>query len=188
MKNLSNKKIAILVTNGFEQSEFTEPKKAVENAGVTVHVVGLKSGSIKSWNEGNWGGEFPVDKTIDEVSVSDYDSLILPGGVINPDYLRRDNKAVEFVRGFVEQNKPVAAICHGPWMLAEAGVLEGRKMTSFPSIKTDMINAGANWVDKEVVVDQGLTTSRNPNDLPAFCEKIIEEIAEGKHAEMSESV
>ncbi len=187
MKNLSNKKVAILVTDGFEQSEFTEPRKAVESAGATVHVVSLEKGPIKSWKDGDWGSEFQVDKTIDEVSVADYDSLIIPGGIINPDYLRRNSKAVEFVRSFVEHNKPVSAICHGPWLLAEAGVLKGRKITSFPSIKTDMINAGANWVDEEVVVDAGLTTSRSPEDLPAFCKKVVEEIAEGKHSKMSES-
>jgi len=187
MKNLSNKKVAILVTDGFEQSEFTEPKKAVEDAGATVHVVSLEKGPINSWNDGDWGSKFQVDKTIDEVSVDDYDSLILPGGVINPDYLRRNSKAVDFVRSFFEHKKPVSAICHAPWLLAEAGVLKGRKITSFPSIKTDMINAGANWVDEEVVVDAGLTTSRSPEDLPAFCKKVVEEIAEGKHSEMSES-
>ncbi|RFC55471.1 type 1 glutamine amidotransferase domain-containing protein [Brumimicrobium aurantiacum] len=188
MENLNNKRVAILVTDGFEQSEFTAPKKAVENAGATVDVVSLNSGTIKSWNDGNWGEEYQVDKTLDEVSVSDYNSLILPGGVINPDLLRNNSQAVDFVKGFVEAEKPVSAICHGPWLLAEAGVLEGRKITSYSSIKTDMINAGANWVDEEVVVDSGLTTSRNPNDLPAFCDKIVEEIAEGKHEEMSESV
>lgn len=188
MKNLDNKKVAILVTNGFEESEFTEPKKAVEDAGATTHVVSLESGKIKSWTDGNWGSEFDVDKTIDEVSVFHYDALILPGGVINPDKLRTNSKAVDFVRGFVENNKPVSAICHGPWLLAEAGVLKGRKITSYSSIKTDMINAGANWVDEEVVVDKGLTTSRSPKDLPAFCKKVVEEIAEGKHSGMSDSV
>ena len=187
MKNLSEKKVAILVTDGFEQSEFTEPKKAVETAGAKVDVVSIENGSIKSWTDGNWGCDFQVDHTVDDVSAADYDALILPGGVINPDKLRRNSKAVAFVRSFVEQEKPVSAICHGPWLLAEAGVLEGRKITSFSSIKTDLINAGAHWVDEEVVVDQGLTTSRSPNDLPAFCKKVVEEIAEGKHAEMSES-
>jgi protease I len=187
MKNLTGKKVAILVTDGFEQSEFTEPKNAVENAGATVHVVSLDKEPIKSWNKGNWGSEFQVDKTIDEVSVNDNDSLILPGGLINPDYLRRNSKVVDFVRSFFEHKKPVSAICHAPWLLAEAGVLKGRKITSFPSIKTDMINAGANWVDEEVVVDAGLTTSRSPEDLPAFCKKVVEEIAEGKHNEMSQS-
>jgi len=188
MINLNKKKVAILVTDGFEQSEFVEPKKAVEAAGATVHVVSLASEPIRSWIDGNWGREFQVDKTIDEVSVADYDSLILPGGVINPDILRRNSKAVDFVRGFVEHKKPVSAICHGPWMLAEAGVLEGRKITSFSSIKTDLINAGAIWVDQEVVVDNGLTTSRTPKDLPAFCKKVVEEMTEGKHAKMADSV
>lgn len=184
MKNLENKKVAILVTNGFEESEFSEPKKAVELAGATTHVVSLKSDKIKSWKDGNWGSEFEVDKTIDEVSASDYDALILPGGVINPDLLRVNSKAVSFVKSFFDEHKPVAAICHGPWMLAEADVLNGRKITSYSSIKTDMINAGAHWVDEEVVVDHGLVTSRNPNDLPAFCKKVVEEIAEGKHTNM----
>ncbi|PWH84733.1 type 1 glutamine amidotransferase domain-containing protein [Brumimicrobium oceani] len=188
MENLKNKTVAILVTDGFEQSEFTEPKKAVEKAGATAHVVSLEKGKIKSWTDGNWGQEYDVDKTVNEVSVSDYNGLILPGGVINPDLLRNNSKAVDFVRGFAEHKKPISAICHGPWLLAEAGILEGRKITSYSSIKTDMINAGANWVDEEVVVDEGLTTSRNPNDLPAFCAKIVEEIAEGKHEEMAESV
>jgi protease I len=186
MKNLTGKKVAILVTNGFEQSEFTEPKNAVENAGAIVHVVSLGKEPIKSWNNGNWGSEFQVDKTIDEVSVDDYDSLILPGGLINPDYLRRNSKAVDFIRSFFEHKKPVSAICHAPWLLAEAGVLKGRKITSYPSIKTDMINAGASWVDEEVVVDVGLTTSRSPEDLPAFCKKVVEEIAEGKYDKMSQ--
>jgi len=188
MNKLNNKKVAILVTDGFEQSEYTEPKKAVEAEGATVHLVSIDNSPIKSWTNGNWGSEYQVDKKIVEVSASNYDSLILPGGVINPDKLRRDTKAVDFVSNFFEQKKPVSAICHGPWLLAEAGVLQGRKITSFASIKTDMINAGANWVDQEVVVDQGLTTSRTPKDLPAFCKKVIEEIAEGKHKKMAESV
>lgn len=188
MKDLSNKKVAILVTDGFEQSEFSEPKEAVEKAGAITHVVSLEKRKIKSWTDGNWGQEYDVDKTLDEVSVSDYDSLILPGGVINPDLLRNNEKAVNFVREFADHKKPIAAICHGPWLLAEAGILEGRKVTSYSSIKTDLINAGANWVDEEVVVDKGLTTSRNPNDLPAFCKKLVEETAEGKHKEMAESV
>lgn len=188
MKDLKNKIIAILVTNGFEESEFTAPKEALENAGATTHVVSLEKGKIKSWTDGNWGSEFDVDKAVDEVSVSDYDALILPGGVINPDLLRRNSKAVDFVRGFAEHKKPISAICHGPWLLAEAGILKGRKITSYASIKTDMINAGANWVDEEVVVDSGLTTARSPEDLPAFCKKVVEEIAEGKHEKMSESV
>lgn len=188
MKNLKNKKVAILVTDGFEESEFKEPKKAVEAAGAEVHVVSLTQNPIKSWTNGNWGSEFQVDKTVDSVSVDDYDSLILPGGVINPDLLRRNSKAVDFVKSFAEQQKPISAICHGPWMLAEADILKGRKITSFSSIKTDMINAGAEWVDEEVVTDKGLTSSRTPQDLDAFCAKVIEEIAEGEHARMNVSV
>lgn len=188
MENLKGKKVAFLVTDGFEESEFTEPKKAVERAGAIIDVVSLKSSSIKSWNNGNWGSNYDVDKTIDEVSASEYNSLVLPGGVINPDLLRRNERAVQFVKDFVKQKKPVAAICHGPWMLVEAGVVDGRKVTSYASIKTDLINAGANWVDEEVVVDSGLTTSRSPEDLPAFCRKVIEEIAEGKHEKMADSV
>jgi protease I len=188
MRNLENRKVAILITDGFEESEFTEPRNALVNAGATVHVVSLYEQPIKSWTDGNWGSEFQVNKVVDQVSASEYDSLVLPGGVINPDKLRRSSIAVNFVRDFVEQNKPVSAICHGPWLLAEAGVLKDRKITSFSSIKTDMINAGANWVDQEVVVDQGLTTSRTPKDLPAFCDKMLEEIAEGKHANMAKSV
>ena len=187
MKILNNKKVAILVTDGFEQSEFTEPKKAIEDAGASVDIIGLTNGPIKSWVDGNWGSEFNVDKTIDEVSSNDYDSVVLPGGVINPDKLRKKKKAVNFIKSFAEQKKPIAAICHGPWLLAEANILKDRKVTSFSSIKTDLVNAGANWVDEEVVVDSGLTTSRTPKDLPAFCKKVIEEIAEGKHAEMAES-
>lgn len=183
MKDLSNKKVAILATNGFEESELTQPKKALEDAGAKVEIVSEKSGKIKSWTDGNWGSEFTVDKTLDEVSQKDYNALMLPGGVINPDKLRRNKDAVEFVKSFFENHKPVAAICHGPWLLAEADVLKGRKVTSFASIKTDLINAGANWVDKEVVVDQGLVTSRSPEDLPAFNKKLVEEVSEGKHKE-----
>lgn len=185
MENLNRKKVAILATNGFEESELKEPKKALEQAGAETHIISLKSGTIKSWKDGNWSNEYNVDKTLNEVSVSDYSGLVLPGGVINPDTLRRDKDAIEFIRGFFKNHKPVAAICHAPWLLAEADVLEGRKITSFSSIKTDMINAGANWVDEEVVVDQGLVTSRNPNDLPAFNDKIVEEIYEGKHEEQT---
>lgn len=181
MKDLSNKKVAILATNGFEESELTQPKKALEEAGAKVDIVSEKSGKIKSWTDGNWGSEFTVDKTLDEVSQSDYNALMLPGGVINPDKLRLNKDAVNFVKSFFENHKPVAAICHGPWLLAEADVLKGRKVTSFSSIKTDLINAGANWVDKEVVVDQGLVTSRSPEDLPAFNKKLVEEVSEGKH-------
>lgn len=185
MTSLSDKKVAILATDGFEEVELTEPKRALEEAGAQVHIVSGKSGTIKAWHHGNWGKEYKVDKTLDEVDQSDYNGLVLPGGVINPDKLRRSEKAVQLVRSFFENHKPVAAICHGPWMLAEAGVLEGRTITSFHSIKTDMANAGAHWVDEEVVVDSGLVTSRSPKDLPAFNAKLVEEVGEGKHADQA---
>lgn len=181
MENLNRKTVAILATNGFEESELKEPKKALEEAGATVHIVSLKNGEIKGWKDGDWSGSVKVDKTLDEVSQSDYNALMLPGGVINPDLLRKDEKAVNFVRSFFENKKPVGAICHAPWLLAEADVLRGRKVTSYDSIKTDIQNAGAHWVDQEVVVDEGLVTSRNPNDLPAFNSKLVEEVYEGKH-------
>ncbi len=185
MSDLSNKKVAMLATNGVEESELNEPKKALENAGVNVHIISEKSGSIKAWANGNWGKEFQVDKTVDEASESDYHALVIPGGVQSPDKLRANEKAVKFVKSFFQSHKPVAAICHGPWLLAEAGVLKDRKMTSYHSIKTDMKNAGANWVDEEVVVDEGLVTSRAPGDLPAFNDKMLEEIREGKHQEQT---
>lgn len=181
MENLNRKTVAILATNGFEESELKEPKKALEEAGATVHIVSLKNGEIKGWKDGDWSGSVKVDKTLDEVSQSDYNALMLPGGVINPDLLRKDEKAVNFVRSFFENKKPVGAICHAQWLLAEADVLRGRKVTSYDSIKTDIQNAGAHWVDQEVVVDEGLVTSRNPNDLPAFNSKLVEEVYEGKH-------
>lgn len=181
MGRLDNKKIAILSADGFEEVELTSPRDALKDAGAKVEIVSLKKGKIKSWKDKNWNMEIDVDQAVSDVSASDYDGLMLPGGVINPDLLRRDDHVINFVREFFEQGKPVAAICHGPWTLVEAGVVEGRTMTSFKSIKTDLINAGANWVDQEVVVDQGLTTSRNPNDLPAFNDKMIEEFAEGVH-------
>lgn len=177
-----SKKIAILATDGFEESELKSPKEHLEKEGWTAHIVSLKSGSIKSWADGNWSTEYKVDKTLDEVSASDYDALVLPGGVINPDKLRVEKSALDFIKGFFADKKPVAAICHGPWSLIEADVVRGRDMTSYHSIKTDLINAGANWSDEEVVVDQGLVTSRNPNDLPAFNRKMVEEIKEGIHA------
>lgn len=183
MENLNKKKVAILATNGFEESELREPKAALEKAGAEVHIVSEKTGTIKSWTDGNWGKAYDVDKTLDEVNQKDYNALMLPGGVINPDTLRKNPKAVKFVKSFFENHKPVGAICHGPWLLAEADVLKDRKMTSYNSIKTDMINAGANWVDEQVVVDAGLVTSRSPEDLPAFNAKLIEEVYEGKHDE-----
>lgn len=175
------KKIAILATNGFEESELKSPKEALENEGFDVDIISESKGSIKGWSDGNWSNEYKVDKIIDEVEALDYDALMLPGGVINPDKLRRNKQALIFVKQFFDQKKPVAAICHGPQTLISAGVVKGRTMTSFSSIKDDLINAGANWVDQEVVVDEGFVTSRNPNDLPAFNAKIIEEIKEGKH-------
>ena len=180
---LSGKRIAILATNGFEQSELSEPMEALKDNGAAVEIVSLKDGSIRGWKGTDWGDEFKVDKVLSSVSVDDYDGLVLPGGVINPDILRRDDKAVNFVRGFFEEKKqkPVAAICHGPWTLINAEVVKDRKVTSFDSIKKDLVKAGANWVDQEVVVDNGLVTSRTPEDLPAFKKKMIEEFCEGQH-------
>lgn len=178
---LKEKKVAILATDGFEQSELVEPKKALEEAGATAHIVSPESGEIKGWDEDDWGDSFSVDVTLAEANAEDYDALVLPGGVINPDKLRTDEKALELIRDFFRQGKPVAAICHGPWSLINAEVVEGREMTSYHTIRKDLENAGAKWRDSEVVVDNGLVTSRNPDDLPAFCDKLIEEIREGKH-------
>lgn len=175
------KRIAILATDGFEESELKSPKEAMEKEGFTVDIISEKSGKIKGWKDGNWSNEYEVTNTLENVKADDYNALVLPGGVINPDKLRRNNDALNFVKKFFEQKKPVAAICHAPWILISAGVVKGRKMTSFKSIKDDLVNAGANWVDQEVVVDEGFVTSRNPDDLPAFNAKLIEEIKEGKH-------
>lgn len=180
-KSIENKRVAIVATDGVEESEFTVPLEALKKAGAKVDVLSLKSGKIKAWNHTDWGGEYPVDKTVADAKASDYDALVLPGGVMNPDKLRTDAKTVAFVSTFMDEGKPVAAICHGPWTLIETGTLKGRKMTSYPSIKTDLINAGVDWSDEEVVVDNGLVTSRKPDDLPAFCKKMIEEIGEGQH-------
>lgn len=177
------KRIAILATNGFEESELKSPKEAMENAGFTVDIVSPETGEIKGWADGNWSNSYKVDKKLSDVNAEQYNALMLPGGVINPDILRRNEDALLFVRDFFKQEKPVAAICHAPQILISADVVKGRKLTSFSSIKDDLINAGANWVDEEVVVDQGFVTSRNPNDLPAFNSKLIEEIREGKHEE-----
>ncbi|OGX90848.1 protease [Hymenobacter coccineus] len=184
---LKGKKIAIIATDGFEQVELTEPKKYLEGEGATAHVISLKSGSIKGWDGPNndWGDKVSVDKVIDEARVADYDALVLPGGQINPDKLRIEPKVVDFVREFMHSGKVVAAICHGPWTLIEADTVRGKKMTSWPSLKTDLKNAGAHWEDSEVVVDKGLITSRKPDDLPAFNKKIVEEILEGQHASRS---
>ena len=182
MQKLNGKKVAILVEDGFEQIELTSPKQALEEAGATTHIVSPKSGKVKGWEHTKWGQEFPVDVAIEQANAADYDALLLPGGVMNPDKLRTNKQAVQFVRKLFDQKKPVAAICHGPWVLVEANVVNGRKMTSYHSIQTDLKNAGATWVDQEVVVDNGLVTSRNPDDLPAFNRKLVEEVAEGQHA------
>jgi len=182
MATLENRRVAILTEEGFEQVELTSPKMALKDAGAIVHVISPKSGKIKAWDKTNWGIEVDVDKVLDEVSPGDYDALVLPGGVLNPDKLRQNKDAVAFVKAFLQAGKPVAAICHGPQMLIETGLIKGRKLTSFPSLQTDLKNAGAEWVDEEVVVDNGLITSRTPADLPAFNKKAIEEFAEGVHA------
>lgn len=181
MEKLRNRRIAILTENGFEESELLSPRQALQEAGAVVEIVSPQKDKVQAMKDHQWSVECPVDKHISEVSANDYDGLVLPGGVINPDQLRANEQAVKFVKDFFQQGKPVAAICHGPQTLIEADVLKGRKMTSYASVKTDLINAGAHWVDQEVVVDQGLITSRSPKDLPAFNAKILEEFAEGVH-------
>lgn len=181
-RDVTGKKAAILTENGFEEVELTEPKKALEAAGVQVQVIAPKSGSVKAWNEDHWSIEVPVDLTLDQANPEDYDLLVLPGGVMNPDKLRTNKTAVQFAEHFLEQGKPLAAICHGPQLLIETGMLANRNLTSYPSLQTDLTNAGAVWEDKEVVVDNGLVTSRSPKDLPAFNKKMLEELSEGKHA------
>ena len=180
---LKGKKIAILATDGFEQSELLSPQAALLEAGADIEVVSIKEGQITAWNKDNWGEKVTVDKLAANANAADYDALLLPGGLFNPDSLRQDSDAKAFVDGFfgAKKNKPVAAICHAPWLLAEINKLRDKKVTSYPSIKSDLINAGANWVDQEVCVDQGLVTSRSPADLDAFNAKFIEEILEGKH-------
>jgi protease I len=180
-KNLPGKRIAFLATDGVEQVELTEPWQAVKAAGGAPELISIKSGKIQGWNHDKKGKKFNVERLVHESSAENYDGLVLPGGVMNPDTLRTYDEAVDFVRDFFKQEKPVAAICHGPWMLVEADVVQGRKLTSWPSVKTDIRNAGGNWVDEEVVVDNGLVTSRKPDDLPAFCAKAVEEFAEGRH-------
>ena len=179
--DLTGKRVAILVDDGFEQSELTSPKEALERARATPQVVSPKAGKVKGWKHTDWGEEIPVDATLDEVNADDFDALVLPGGVMNPDRLRINPRAVAFVRSFVDAGKPIAAICHGPWTLIQAGGVQGRTVTSWPSLETDLCNAGAKWVDREVVVDRGLVTSRKPDDLEAFNRKMLEEIAEGRH-------
>lgn len=181
MANLNGKKVAILVTDGFEQVELTEPRQALEDAGAETVIISPKEGKVKGWQHTEWGDEFDVDVPLANAQHADYDALLLPGGVMNPDKLRMEPAAVDLVRAFVDAKKPVAAICHGPWLLVEAGVVRGRKVTSYPSIQTDMKNAGAEWIDQEVVVDNGMVTSRRPRDIPAFNRKMVEEFAEGKH-------
>ena len=178
---LRNKRVAVLVDNGFEQSELIEPRKALQEAGAKADIISPQSGRVKGWQHTNWADELPVDRKLGEARPDEYDALLLPGGVMNPDKLRANPTAVQFVKHFVESGKPIAAICHGPWTLIEAGGVRGRRVTSWPSLQTDLRNAGADWVDQEVVTDRGLVTSRKPDDIPAFNRKMIEEFAEGKH-------
>jgi protease I len=180
-QNLNGKRVAILATDGVEEVELTEPRKALDQAGARTTLVSPKSGSIKAWQHDHWGDQLKVDLPLEQAKANDFDALLLPGGVMNPDHLRQDQRAVQFVKDFFSAGKPVAAICHGPWMLVEANVVQGRTVTSWPSLKTDLRNAGADWVDREVVTDEGLVTSRKPDDIPAFNRKMIEEFAEGRH-------
>ena len=188
MAGLSGKTVAFLVSNeGIEQAELTQPWEAIRDAGAEVHLIAPEAGKARAMDHLDWADEFDVDRTVGEVDESDYDALVLPGGVANPDNLRTDDDAIAFVRAFFESGKPVAAICHAPWVLVEAGVVDGRTLTSYPSVATDIRNAGGDWVDEEVHVEHGLVTSRKPDDLDAFCEKTIEEIGEGIHAEQREA-
>lgn len=178
---LKGKKIAILATDGFEQVELTEPRKALEEAGAATVLIAPKPGEIRGWKTKQWGDSVTVDKTLENANPNDYDALVLPGGVMNPDHLRMDPSAVNFVRQFVSGGKPIAAICHGPWMLLEAGAVSGKTITSWPSLKTDLKNAGANWVDQEVATDGAFITSRKPDDIPAFSRAIIDLVSRGVH-------
>lgn len=180
---LNGKKVAFLFTEGVEQVELEEPLKAVREAGAEVDLISLEQGEVEMWQHFDKGDKITAEKAVSDVNPSDYDGLVLPGGVANPDQLRGDQDAVSFVRNFIESGKPAGVICHGPWLLVEADVVRGRKVTSWPSLQTDLRNAGGEWVNQEVVVDQGIVTSRKPDDLPAFCAKIIEEFAEGVHEE-----
>ncbi|MGH2645979.1 MAG: type 1 glutamine amidotransferase domain-containing protein [Ginsengibacter sp.] len=181
MLNESRKKVAILTENGFEETELTSPKKAMESAGIRVDIVSPQKQKVKAWAHDHWSIELPVNVNIADANVDDYDALMIPGGVMNPDLMRINDDCIQFAKEFLESGKPVAAICHGPQLLIETGMLKGRRMTSYPSIKTDLKNAGAKWMDKEVVVDHGLVTSRSPKDLEAFNKKLLEEIREGVH-------
>ncbi len=180
-KKLLGKKVAILATDGFERAELERPLEKLQEEGATVDILSIKKGKLKGWMEKEWGGHVEVTKLVKDASVEDYDALVLPGGAMNPDTLRTDENAVRFARDFMVSGKPVAAICHAPWLLIETGLVHGRKMTSVKNIKTDLVNAGALWEDSEVVTDNGLVTSRNPGDLTAWCKKIVEEILEGRH-------
>lgn len=181
-KELEGKKIAILVDKGFEQVEMIEPRRVLEEAGAGTDLVSPQKGRVRGWSMTEWGEEFDVDVPLSDANPEDYDALLLPGGVMSPDHLRQNEEALRFVRAFFEAGKPVAAICHGPWTLIDADVVRGRRMTSYPSLKTDLRHAGAEWLDEEVVVDRGLVTSRHPGDLPAFNRKMVEEFHEGVHA------
>ena len=181
MGKLDGKKVAILAAEGVEQVELTEPRKAVENEGADVTLVSVEAEDFQGFNHLDKGDTFTADKAAKDVSADEFDALLLPGGVANPDFLRTDDASVGFVRDFFNSGKPIGVICHGPWTLVEAGVLKGRKLTSWPSLQTDIRNAGGEWVDEEVVVDEGLVSSRNPDDLPAFCAKVVEEFCEGEH-------
>jgi len=180
-KKLAGKRVAIIATDMVEQVELTEPRKALEEEGATTELLSIRAGKIQAFNHYDKADQFDVDRLIEEADVGDYDALLVPGGVGNPDAMRMDENAVQFVRGFVESGKPVAVICHGPWLLVEAGVVRGRRLTSWPSLETDVRNAGGEWVDEEVVVDDGIVTSRKPDDIPAFNRKMLEEFAEGVH-------
>src|SRR3954466_7308179 len=184
---LSGKRVAILAADGFEEVELTKPRKALDDAGASTTVVSIKSGEIQGMNHADKGEKVTVDLTLADAKPQDFDALVVPGGLMNPDTLRSTEDALEFVRHFFREQKPVAAICHAPWVLIHASVVRGRTLTSWPAIKTDVRNAGGNWVDEEVVVDNGLVTSRKPDDIPAFNEKMIEEFCEGRHAEMADS-
>jgi protease I len=186
-RKLDGKKVAILVAGGFEQVEMTKPRKALDEAGAETKIVSPKSGQIQGMHHADKGDKFDVDLTLEEAPPEDFDALLIPGGLFNPDELRANVDALEFTRHFFDAGKPVAAICHGPWVLIDAGVVRGRTLTSWPHIKTDIKNAGGKWVNEEVVVDNGLVTSREPDDIPAFNQKMIEEFGEGKHAAMAQT-